>query len=235
MTRLGRGFGVLGAMAGLLVVGCTGESRVIESFGDSLPADGLTLLDASVEAGDLTVAGDPDATSIEVNVDVSTTRTADGKDNDAVHGVHLELRETTDGGALLTVWFDPDYTNYFADTTVTMPLDLALEAIVEDGDLSVDGTGAVVLDLGPGEASVTDVTGDVELIDGAGDLTIDGVLGNVLVDDGAGDIQIVGIDGDVEIDDGAGDIDISKVTGDVIIRDGSGEISFDDVGSVTIE
>ncbi len=235
MTRLGRGLAILAAAAGLLAVGCTGEKRVIESFGDSLPADGLLSLDASVEAGDLTVIGDPDATSIDVTVDVSTTRTADGKDNDAVHGVHLELRETTDGDALLTVWFDPDYDNYFADTTVSLPLDLPLNAIVEDGDLSVDGAGPVVLDLGPGEASVTDVTGDVELVDGTGDLTIDGVLGNVLVDDGAGDILIIGIDGDVEIDDGAGDIDISKVTGDVIIRDGSGEISFDDVGSVTIE
>jgi hypothetical protein len=236
MTRLGKGLGVLAAItAALLVVGCAGEKRVIDSFGDSLPADGLTLLDVSVEAGDLTVTGDPDATAIDVIVDVSTTRTADGKDSDAIHGVHLELRESADGGALLTVWFDPDFANYFADTTVTMPLDLALNAIVEDGDLSVDGVGAVVLDLGPGEALVTDVIGDVELVDGAGDLTVDGVLGNVLIEDGAGDLKIVGIDGDVEIDDGAGDIDVSKVTGHVTISDGSGEISIDDVGSVTIE
>jgi len=219
----------------LLVTGCTGEKRIIETFGDSLPADGITLLDASVEAGDLTVTGDPDATAIDVTVDVSTTRTSDGKDGDAIHGVHLELRESSDGGALLTVWFDPDYANYFADTTVTLPSELALNAIVEDGDFSAHGTGAATLDLGPGEASVTSVTGDVDLADGAGDLVVDGVLGDVVIGDGAGHIQVIGIDGNVEIDDGAGDIEVSKVTGDVVIRDGSGEISIDDVGSVTIE
>ncbi len=223
------------ASIGLVLGGCDGERRVIDSFGDSLPADGLDKLDVSVETGNLTLAGDPDATSIDVQVDIASTRTSDKKDSDATHAVHLELRESADGAALLTVWFDPDFDRYYADTTVTMPIDMAVNGIVEDGDTTIDGAGQVTLDLGPGEADLSDLTGDLEVADGNGDLAIVGVAGNVVIDDGAGDLLVQEVDGDVEIDDGAGDIDVLKVSGHVTIRDGGGEVNIEDVGSVTIE
>lgn len=222
-------------LAGLCLVGCEGERRIIDTFGDSLSADGLDLLDVSVETGNLTVAGDPDATAVDVQVDIATTRTSDKKDSDATHAVHLELRESTGGAALLTVWFDPDYDRYYADTTVTLPIDMAVNGIVEDGDVVIDGAGAVTLDAGAGEADLSDLVGDVEVIDSAGDLSLVGVAGDVLIDDGAGDLSVQEVDGNLEIDDGAGDISVSKVSGDVVIRDTKGEITIDDVGSVTIE
>ncbi len=222
-------------LAGLSLAGCEGERRIIDSFGDSLPADGLDKLDVSVETGNLTIAGDPDATAVDVQVDIASTRTSDKKDSDATHAVHLELRESTGGAALLTVWFDPDYDRYYADTTVTLPLDMAINGIVEDGDVVIDGAGATILDLGPGEADLSDLMGSVEIVDTAGDLTLVGVSGDVVIDDGAGDIRVQEVDGDLEIDDGAGDIEVAKVSGDVVIRDSKGEITATDVGSLTIE
>ncbi len=223
------------ALAALLVpVGCAEEGRLVDTFHDTIDSAGIDVLDVGVESGDLIVEGSPDATEIVVQVDLLSGRDSEDRDDEARHGLGLELRDMADGTALLTVR-DPDINNYWADVTVSIPAALELIVLAESGDVRIERCAALSIDDDAGDMVITDVAGEVQIEDGAGDIDLVGVIGDVTVDDGGGDTGIEDVDGDVEIDDGAGLIDVAHVTGRVTIRDGGGDIRISDAGAVEIE
>ncbi|HSJ15096.1 MAG TPA: DUF4097 family beta strand repeat-containing protein [Longimicrobiales bacterium] len=119
----------------------------------------------------------------------------------------------------------------YLDLVVEVPAGMA--ATIEDGSGSVvlDGLGALRVEDGSGDLTITNITGDVEVDDGSGDILVEGVTGGVRIDDGSGGMRIRQVRGDVTVKDGSGEIDISEVTGSVrVVDDGSGSIRVRDVG-----
>ena len=221
------------ASVAMLATGCA-ERRLVDTFDDTLLADGIGLLDVSLDDGDLTIVGRDDQDSIDVTVDLMTNRTSEDKDADARHDLRFELRDMGDGTALLTV-DDPSIDRYFAYVTVAMPADLNLLVTDEDGDIAIELCGSLDLIDGSGDMNVVGAAGDVVIDDGSGDLTLENVLGNVEIDDGSGDMDVASVEGDVTINDGSGDMFVSDVTGTVTVNDGSGDIEISNAGTVEIE
>lgn len=224
---------LLGAVA-LLATGCDQEGRLVDTFHDSMSVAGIEVLDIGVDSGDLLVTGQPGLTEIEVQVDLFTSRDSEDKDDEARHGLGLELRDMTDGTALLTVR-DPDVARYWADVTVSMPAELELIVLADSGEVRIEHCAALEVDVASGNLAGRDIAGDVLIEAGGGEMDLSDVTGDVVIDDGGGDMRVESIDGDVEIDDGAGLIDVAHVTGKVTIRDGGGDIQISDAGAVEIE
>ena len=218
---------------------CAGEERLVETFTDSLDADGLDRLVVTVETGDLTVEGDPDATEVEASVDLTSTRTGQDKDADAVDAVRLELVQRSDGAAVLTVRLDPGIRGYETDVTAVVPEAFAVEAArstSEEGQATaIEGVASVGVVDGAGVLDVSTIAGGGSIDDGDGDLTASGFGDDLTVIDGDGDATIEDVDGDLTVDDGDGDLFIRDVTGAVTITDGRGDIEVSNVGSLDIE
>lgn len=218
--------------------GCATEERLVSTLTDDLDADGLDRLRLTIEDGDLSVEGDPDATTIAVEVDVVTAKGSEAKDEDALDATRLELVARSDGSAVLTVRFDPRANGYFHDVRVILPADFAVEADrteSADGETtSISGVASVSVDDRDGSLDVEDIAQGAIIDDLGGPLTLSGIEGDVLLVDGDGDATIEDVDGDVEIDDGDGDLYVNDVTGAVTIRDGRGDIFVDNVGSLDI-
>ncbi|MCP4873026.1 MAG: hypothetical protein GY898_30400 [Proteobacteria bacterium] len=209
------------------------------SLTDTLDADGLDRLVVTVETGDLVVEGDPDATEVTVEVDLVTTRTSEGKDEDAMTATRLELVSRDDGSAVLTVRFDPKIARYETLVLVMVPDTFAVTASrssSDDGQItSIEGVDAIGVNDGDGELDVTNITGGGAIDDAGGDLTADGFGADLSVIDRDGDATISDVDGDLSVDDGDGDLFISDVTGSVTIIDGAGDINVSNVGSLDVE
>lgn len=222
------------ASLGLVGVACSGEERIVTSFGDEADAAGLAQLEVSVENGELTVSGEEGLETVEVTVELVTARTSDAKDEVAEDNLHVEFRESGENGLRLSIWFDKRIAGYTANVSVSVPADLALSVETDDTDSLFEGIGALDLVDGAGELTIRGATGDVTVDDGAGDLLVEEVFGLLTVADGAGEIAVATVDGDVVIDDGAGNIDVAHVTGTVTIDDGGGDITVEDVGGLNI-
>lgn len=223
------------ALAFQWFAGCSPEDRVVQTFPGNLHLDGIDLVSIEVEDGDLTLEGGDGAEDIVVELDLVTPKTGDGKDDKAIEGVHMELRDMGDGSARLYVWMDPDVQKYSLHARVAVPADIPLEVTMNGGDTGIQGCGDVTMDDGDGEVSITDMVGTVSLTDKGGAFVIDGIDGSVIVDDGKGDLEVLNVDGDVEVDDGAGDMYIAHVTGTATIRDGAGDIHVEDIGTLNLE
>jgi DUF4097 and DUF4098 domain-containing protein YvlB len=130
-----------------------------------------------------------------------------------------------------TVW-----TSHYAriDLTVRMPAGLPVRVKDGSGELSVSGTGALVLRDGSGSAAIDSVAGNVEVRDGSGDLSIANITGSVDVSDGSGSLNIAVVDGNVAITDGSGSIDVRDVSREVTIHEaGSGSVALQRVNTLT--
>lgn len=120
----------------------------------------------------------------------------------------------------------------WADLRITVPAgrDLALFAAV--GSVGVEGTtGALLVDMGAGDAVVRDVRGMVEVDTGSGDVRMAGVEGEVVVDTGSGDIRIDDVRGAaVTVDTGSGLVAGSGIAaGSLAVDTGSGDVRLDGV------
>jgi hypothetical protein len=119
----------------------------------------------------------------------------------------------------------------YLDLVVEVPAGMA--AAIDDGSGSIvlEGLGALDVEDGSGDLTLTDIRGDVRIDDGSGNLTVERVTGDVVIDDGSGDVELRDIRGDVTLEDGSGDLDAGDVTGTVrVIDDGSGSIRVTNVG-----
>ncbi len=237
----------------LLAVGCFPEAKLIDRIDDALPAEGVTLLDVVVGAGDLRVEGIEGLEEIQVEVRVYSQSGDCEADEEILEGMNYELYAADDGEARLWVDLEDEWWGYWADVTIQAPAELALEIRDSTGDIDISSFAALELDDENGDVDIEYITGDVEIEDGTGDMRLAHIGGALTIDDGNGDLDIRDVAGpvqlfdgsgdtwleevyaDVLIEDGNGDLDIRKIDGDVAIQDGSGDIDVRDVsGTVSI-
>jgi hypothetical protein len=217
----------------LSLTACGGGARTIGTLDLELSAADLATLIVEHGAGDLTIAGSPDADEITATVELVAFG-SDERDEDAVRAMIATL-EPEDGAARLVVRFEEPAPGYALPTRVLVPRALLLDVLDGEGDLSIDEVSGLVLVDGSGDTVVQGIATDVFVDDGSGDLTIANVGGAVDVIDGSGDLSIEDVDGAVRIDDGSGDIDVVDVQGDLDVVDGSGDMDLQQVrGHATI-
>lgn len=204
-----------------------------ETLAFSLPAEAVERMDITAGAGTLEVIGDSADGQIHVQAMVCTSRKSGLVGMGVEHALrggtqHIETRIPENQ---TTFW-----TSHYAriDLSVRLPAGLPVQIKDGSGDLSVSGTGALVLRDGSGSVSIDSVAGNVAVRDGSGDLSIANITGNVDVTDGSGALNIAEVDGNVDISDGSGSIDVRDVTRDVTIHEsGSGSVALQRVNTVT--
>lgn len=237
----------------LALVGCVGESRLIDTQQASVVLDGEDTFDLEVVQGDLFVEGVAGLDRIEVEVDLRTSRTVFAEDDRALETLNVELSTGQGNRAQLRVFFDdgaPD--GYYADVRVRMPETLAVQADDGSGDTDISNVASLTMTDGSGDLTVQRIAGSVTLDDGSGDVWVLGagtldltddsgevfvedIAGDAQIDDDSGNIQATAIRGDLTLDDGSGDIDIDRIDGTATVRDGSGDIFVGAVGELVIE
>lgn len=219
-----------------LAVACFPEERMVETFDEVLPAEGLTALHVVAGSGDLRIEGQEGLEEIRVEVRVYTQLADCDEDEEAMDSMDYELYASTDGEARLWVDMDDDWMAYWADVTVYAPAELALDVRDTGGDIDITSFASLVLDDENGDTTIEWIAGDVEIEDGTGDLRLDHIGGALTIDDGNGDTDILDVAGPVEIYDGTGDLWIEEVWSDLRIEDGSGDMDLRFIdGDVTID
>ena len=204
-----------------------------ETLDFTLPADAVERFDITAGAGTLEVLGDSVDGQIHVQALVCTSRKSGLVGMGVEHALrggtqHIETRIPENQ---TTIW-----TSHYAriDLTVRMPAGLPVQVKDGSGELSVSGTGALLLRDGSGSAAIDTVAGNVEVRDGSGDLSIANITGNVDVSDGSGSLNIAEVDGNVAITDGSGSIDVRDVSREVTIHEsGSGSVALQRVNTLT--
>ena len=196
----------------------------------SLDASSLSSFDIEAGAGSLTIKGVDNASKIEVEADIITT-----KDKDYV----LYLKRS--GKEAKLVAKHNSHSGYWKGSspqinlTITMPKNLMLDIDDGSGDIQInDINNAINLDDGSGSASLEDIKGDLYVEDGSGSLVIKNIEGDIKLDDGSGELSVSKVTGNVDIEDGSGQLSVYDVSGKVTIDDGSGGIDVTRAGSLEI-
>ncbi|MHB1328784.1 MAG: DUF4097 family beta strand repeat-containing protein [Gemmatimonadales bacterium] len=117
------------------------------------------------------------------------------------------------------------------DFTVSIPAHAKVRAGSGNGDVSIDGAGAVVVaQTGNGDIEISNTQGEVEAHSGNGRVTITAVKGSVDASTGNGAIQVATAAGPVEASTGNGSIDVTmdRVQGSPEMRftTGNGRITI---------
>jgi hypothetical protein len=124
----------------------------------------------------------------------------------------------------------------YIDLTVTLPANIAVEAVDSSGDATFEDLKSLSVQDSSGDLGIARIAGAVEVGDSSGDLEIEKV-GSARVRDSSGDIDIDDVRTDVVVEnDSSGDIEIAQVDGSVTVdNDSSGSIRAEDVrGNVTV-
>ena len=210
---------IISAILALTLSGCvihvngkTADVKMEKTL--SVPSENLSILGIDAGAGSLEIIGVDNATEIQVEAKIVTTKEKD-----------FTLTLDTSGSTAYLVAEHNSHSGFWngsspsIDLVVTMPKSLLLD--IEDGS---------------GEIQISDVNNDIKIVDGSGSTNINNIKGNVDIKDGSGSIVMAQIGGNVNIDDGSGSITIANVNGDLSIQDGSGGIDVLEVdGTVTID
>jgi hypothetical protein len=125
----------------------------------------------------------------------------------------------------------------YLDLGVSLPANIAIEAVDSSGDATFEDLKSLVLQDSSGDLTLARIAGALEVNDSSGDVEIDRA-GSVRVNDSSGNLDIDEVSGDVVVEnDSSGDIEIAQVKGSVTIeQDSSGTIRVEDVrGSVTVD
>ena len=215
----------------------TAQSRCEERMTMELdmPTSGIQLLEVSAGAGSLDIEGDPGRRDIRVEAELCASSA------DQMQGLDVTLERSGSTAVLETVFPERrgGWGRGYAMIHLTVLVPAGMDASVSDGsgEARIRGVGALDMDDGSGELTITDVGGTVVVDDGSGELHIENVDGSVEVEDGSGELTISGVTGSVWLDDGSGRARIESVGGDVEVVDkGSGQIFVRDVdGDLSVE
>lgn len=217
-------------MATALLSGCVaGESQLVERTAYTLDAESLDRLSFDVGAGALDVAGDPEATRVEVTVELRSNRALLTEDQRAIDSLDVRL-EAVEADAELTVRFDEPPPGYFADVYVTLPARMSAAGRDDSGDLSIRDVAGVGLEDASGEIELRRIGGAVRVDDASGGLVLEQVSGAVEIVDDSGGIVVVDAERSVTIRDQSGDIEVRRVAEAVTIDDDSGDIVAVEIG-----
>lgn len=201
-----------------------------------LDAKGIESVEIDCGAGFLSVRGDENLSSIEVEAEIFVRGLRNRDFEDFVKD-HLDLSlEKHSNSAVLIARFDNDSRSRSrwwgrmetrVDLTVRVPYKMNLFINDGSGNMEVEQIqGEVTIDDGSGELDIRHIKGDVSIDDGSGDLRMDDIVGNMRIDDRSGEIDVLSIQGDLDIDDSSGSIYARDIQGSVVVRDGSGSIDI---------
>lgn len=161
-----------------------------ETLAFTLPAEAVERFDIKTGAGTLEVLGDSVDGQIHVQALVCTSRKSGLVGMGVEHALrggtqHIETRIPENQ---TTVW-----TSHYAriDLTVRMPAGLPVQVHDGSGELSVSGTGALVLRDGSGSAAIDSVAGSVEVRDRSGSIDVRDVSREVTIhESGSGSVAL---------------------------------------------
>jgi hypothetical protein len=225
----GGGAALLTALAG-----CSGATPFVgkrESYGRTLPTDGVDRLAVETAVGDVRVtAADRDDVAVEV-VERAGSLGADlsalAFESERVDG-RLDLRSVWRGD-------DSGFGGRPAmDLDVRVPRSLAVERVRADvGQVTVEGVaGDVDAEAGTGDAVVRGVAGAVTAVSDTGDVTVrsPGALAGAEADTGDVDVEAPVLAGDVRVETDTGDVSLA------LSPDVDAELAArTDTGDVTVE
>lgn len=111
-----------------------------------------------------------------------------------------------------------------------------LEAWV-DLTISVPAGKKVVMALGVGDITATNVNGDLRLDTSTGQVSVSGITGDLSVDTGSGDVRLTNISGgELSIDTGSGEVNATDVKASSLHVDtGSGDVTVRSVTSKDVD
>jgi len=223
------------ALLALLLTGCFGPERVVQDQDVVLEdASAIRYLEVDVGAGDLHVIGDPDASSIRMDLALATNRLDEEDDEAAIESMRITF-DPADDVLRAGVHLQDAPHGYHVNVCLTVPEGLEVAVTDRSGDAFIANVASLDLVDGSGDLEVLSVRGPVTIDDDSGEIRVE-VVGPLRITDESGEIEIRGVTGDAEIHDGSGELELSDVDGDVTIADGSGTIEVRRVtGSVTIE
>ncbi|MCL1079853.1 hypothetical protein D5R81_17370 [Parashewanella spongiae] len=192
-----------------------------------LNAADLSILNAEVGAGALTIKGVRGQTNVRVEADINTYRDIEPTLTLEKDGHHAKLVAEFDS----SINFNR---SPYIDIVVTVPAAMAMDIH--------DGSGSIIINGVQADIAITDGSGSInidggeklDIKDGSGSISIDNVMQNIKIADGSGSIDING-GKMIDIDDGSGSIDVTNANGRVDINDGSGSINLENIkGNSTI-
>jgi DUF4097 and DUF4098 domain-containing protein YvlB len=200
-------------------------------------AAGVVKIVIRTGAGDLKVHGNADGRRIDAKgvacagkqALLDQSQVSVRREGNVVY-VETKLPQDDDDGS----WGRNEYA--YIDLGVTVPDNIAVEAIDSSGDATFEDLKSLSLQDSSGDLTLARIAGSLAVTDSSGDLEIE-KAGSVRVNDSSGDVDIDDVQGDVLVqNDSSGDIEIAKVDGSVTIeQDSSGTIRVEDVrGSVTV-
>jgi len=218
-----------------LALGDDCEFRADRNAG--VDAAGVVKIVINAGAGDLNVRGNSDARRIDARGVACAAKQAlldQAQVSVRREGnvVYVETKLPQDGEGWS--WGRNEYA--YIDLGVTLPSNIATEALDSSGDATFEDLKSLSLQDSSGDLKLARIAGDVDVNDSSGDLEIE-KAGSVRVNDSSGDVDIDDVRTNVVVaNDSSGDIEIAKVDGSVTIeQDSSGGIRVEDVrGSVTV-
>lgn len=197
------------------------------TFEKTFQVTGPVDLEVLTRSGDITVRNGP-AGSVVIRGKIYVgDRWLFGRRQGDVTGIeqHPPLRQ--EGNSIHIDYVN--VRNITVDYEITAPVDTALRARSDSGNLTIEGLhGNADLQSGSGDLKLTGLTGDIRLQTGSG---------NVRARDIAGAMRGGAGSGDIEVDEhGAGDIDLHTGSGNVTVRGVQGALRADaGSGDITAE
>ena len=116
--------------------------------------------------------------------------------------------------------------------TVTVPKDVAVTALSDNGPLTVSGVAAANLDSGGGPARVSDISGQLTLATENGQLVVSNV-GAANLDSGGGPAQVTDVHGPLTVNTENGGLIVNGLTGPLEADTGGGGIVATGIAAVT--
>lgn len=200
-----------------------------QTFERSFAVPGDAALDATTDAGDITVrAGSGSA--IEVRGRVQVRRGSNVPSNAAELAARVASAPplTQDGNTVRLGRIDDETTRRAVTISyeVSVPARTAVSARSGSGDVAIEGAQlAVQARTGSGDITVRALGRDADVSSGSGDLLIEKVAGRARAETGSGDIRASGLGSGLQARSGSGDIDAAlDGKGDVATSTGSGSI-----------
>jgi|GEM_PF-6256844 len=228
------------------------------TYSESLPADGISIVRVNAWAGDLNVRAVEGATEVTVEAKACAS---DPKILES-----LDVKTRVNGDEVRVDVIHPNGITFgsgWVDLTIDLPPSLAAEISDTSGSTLIDGLAAVEISAGSGDLKVIRTTGTTEIREkSSGAISLERLKGDLILGDlGSGDLTVRDIQGHVELDGkssgsarieglaqgldlghlGSGDLTVkgvggdlsltSKSSGTVVLTDISGKLEIGEVGS----
>lgn len=236
------------ACALLLCVSAAASARPRTTYPMELPVGPAHIINFNVQEGEFRLRGDPNATSIHMNVSIDRFFIFKLGERDILQKlIHVTGQGTTDA---LTVATDIPRSlsswgraQYPIDFEVVVPASMNVRLRDTSGAISIrDVTGDVDVDDGSGVLNVASLGGSLRVVKTSGDIRVQQVRGKTEITSRSGQIHVGGA-GALDIDESSGNVDVGNVesarihntSGNLTVLDVAGPVTIDDTsGEITV-